>query len=678
MNNLKFFNNFVTNYKATNKNQITFENFLIKAFDYPIQYFRDFRKFLLDAVEYYKTENMALMFEFNQEKKFFASYKFLIDFEKFVKDIYSLKNSKKITIFEGKPGSGKSTFLKNFYNALENYNQKEEGALYQITWKLEEDVYYTCPYHCHPVSILPKEHRMEILERSINSKRFIENMYHNKSYEWMIHSEPCHICKKIYDYQLKNRSIKSIYNNIYVEKNELDRHISNGLSIVMPNKYKSMQYYNDKKNSELLYKYFPGINIDIIYSDFASVNNGIYAIMDLKGSNVDNFNNIHNLVTEEINKVHHNEEYLNVVYMAVANEDDLKEIKEKESFMDRINIISIPYNMNYKTEIEIYQDHYKDSLNDKFMPHILALYARLITISRMSSKTTVEFDNYINPVNCYEQCGNNRLIIKTDILNDKIPEWLKEEDKKKLTDEAIKNIKMSSDDGVSGISGRYALNLLNEFIYTSSQDNNDIIDIKKFETFFWDIDDLNYTLTTIVDLVKYYNYIISNEVKQSLFSSNERIIVNDILNYLFCLTLEGNEKDIECVFTKKKIKNKENELIKVEKKLTSVIDTNIELFRKEQLNVFTTKTVHGDIKKSKQFQKLFNLYKRNLEKNAIDELNQDSFINALKCYDTDKFSTFDKSIQKRIKFAIDNLINKFEYNNKTAKKILLYFLELKK
>ena len=47
----------------------------------------------------------------------------------------------KIYIFEGPPGSGKSTFLNNFLDRFENYMKTEEGEIYDTSWRIEKSLF---------------------------------------------------------------------------------------------------------------------------------------------------------------------------------------------------------------------------------------------------------------------------------------------------------------------------------------------------------------------------------------------------------------------------------------------------------------------------------------------------------------------------------------------------------
>ena len=46
----------------------------------------------------------------------------------------------KIYIFEGPPGSGKSTFLNNLLMKFEEYANKEEGSRFEVVWRLDRKV----------------------------------------------------------------------------------------------------------------------------------------------------------------------------------------------------------------------------------------------------------------------------------------------------------------------------------------------------------------------------------------------------------------------------------------------------------------------------------------------------------------------------------------------------------
>jgi hypothetical protein len=64
--------------------------------------------------------------------------------------------------------------------------------------------------------------------------------------------------------------------------------------------------------------------------------------MDIKSHNIERLIELHNIISEGVHKVEDIEENVNSLFLAVMNPEDKKNIKDIQSFSDRIVYINIP------------------------------------------------------------------------------------------------------------------------------------------------------------------------------------------------------------------------------------------------------------------------------------------------------------------------------------------------
>src|SRR5690606_24653157 len=130
----------------------------------------------------------------------------------------------RIYIFEGPPGSGKSTFLNNLICKFEEYSKLPAGISYKTYWRLdieklggfqsqemqkykyaeeeqknnndsvqakvinfpEKYLEFSCPNHDHPILQIPKYYRKQFLDELITDEEFKEQLFYDKQYEWVL------------------------------------------------------------------------------------------------------------------------------------------------------------------------------------------------------------------------------------------------------------------------------------------------------------------------------------------------------------------------------------------------------------------------------------------------------------------------------------------------------------
>jgi hypothetical protein len=121
-----------------------------------------------------------------------------------------------------------------------------------------------------------------------------------------------------------------------------------------------------------------------IFSRYARTNNGVYALMDIKGHNRDRLFELHNIISDGVHKVEEIEESVQSLFLGVMNPEDEKNISGFQSLTDRIELININYVLESTTEVAIYENIFGRHIHESFLPRVLENFARVIISSRLN------------------------------------------------------------------------------------------------------------------------------------------------------------------------------------------------------------------------------------------------------------------------------------------------------
>jgi predicted Ser/Thr protein kinase len=638
----------------------------------------------------------------------------------------------KIYIFEGPPGSGKSTFLNNLLMKFESYANSEENARYETVWRLSREQLATfggkevnqfldrltglldeyeldqkqvlearnslhtgeyvevpCPSHDSPILIIPKAHRHAFFDDLLKDAAFKERLFSEKEYEWVFKSDPCTICSSIYQALLSRvKSPVEVFRMVYARPYQYNRRLGEGISVFTPGDRPARQIVlsNDMLQSRINALLKDSNQVKYLFSRYSKTNNGIYALMDIKSHNAERLIELHNIISEGVHKVEDLEESVDSLLLAIMNPEDKENTQLFQSFSDRIEYIKIPYILDLNTEVEIYRNVFGKQIEDLFLPRVLHNFARIIIASRMNAKSEAMLAWIGNPDKYRVYCDENLLLLKMEIYTGYIPPWLTETDRKALTAKVRRSIiDESENEGDVGFSGRDAIRIFNDF-YSMYARKDKLINMSMLYSFFTGVHrDLGEVLPEgfLASLMRMYNYTVLQEVKESLYYYNEQQISRDIQNYLFAVNFEHGT-EITSRFTGEKLQVTEAFFEGIESRLVGqyIDPTRRQAFRRETQKAYTT-TLTQEIMaegkpmtETKLYHGMFDRYAHNLKKKALDPfLENENFRTAIKDFDTPAFKTYDKRIRNDVAFLIGNLCTKFRYTKNGAREVCIYVID---
>ena len=684
-----------------------------------------------ESINYVKYDCTRLFIK-GSDHPFFADRLFANRLINHVKALQHGAQQNKIYIFDGPHGSGKSTFLNNLLRKFEEYTNTEKGMRYEVVWRINQDIIdrktgdetmsilerlvqlqesqtdqqfkaiknktshfnsgyieVSCPCHDHPILMVPKSSRRAFLDELFDNEEFKWQLFTAKEYEWVFKDIPCTICSSIYEALLSElKDPEKVFSMIYARPYGFNRRLGKGISVFNPGDrpMKQIVFTNAIVQKQINRLFKDSNQVKYVFSRYSNTNNGIYALMDIKSHNIERLIELHNIISEGVHKVEDVEENINSLFLALMNPEDKKNIQDIQSFSDRILYINIPYVLDINTEVEIYRNIFGKHIDESFLPRVLHNFARVIISSRMDIKSKALLEWIGDPDKYKLYCDKYLQLLKMEIYTGYIPDWLIEEDRKRLTAKRRRKIiAESKSEGVKGISGRDSIKIFNEF-FSIYEKQNKPIDMLMLCKFFNARKNLKESIPDgfLDSLLHMYDYTVLQEVKESLYYYNEEQISKEIQNYIFAVNFEPGTVET-CHFTGDLLHISIDYFEGFEKRILGSKSDKIRFLtlRQETQKEYTSKTLTQEIMisglklaETKLFNNLHERYVYNLKEKVLGPfLENENFRLAIKTYHAEEFKTHDKKIKNDITFMINNLVRKYHYTPNRAQAVCIYVVD---
>lgn len=676
------------------------------------------------------------LFVENTDQPFFADRIFANRLMNMIEAFRGGAQQNKVFMFDGPPGCGKSIFLNNLLRRFEEYAASEAGQRYEVVWRLDRQalgehidtdvqpvmerlsallenlgdghglrdveaeahrsgarqsfVEVPCPSHDNPILIVPKEQRPAFMDALFESDEFKWNLSYNKEYDWVFRDTPCTICTSIYQALLhKLGDPARVLGMLHARPYQMDRRLGEGVSVFNPGDRAAR---TPVVTNPLLQRRISSLlqdsnQVRYLFSRYARTNNGIYALMDLKGHNRDRLFELHNIISDGVHKVDDIEERVNSLFLGVMNPEDNKNIHGFQSLTDRIEFINISYVLDSATEVEIYKNIFGKHIEESFLPRVLENFARIIISSRLNEKSPAMLDWIGDPKKYRLYCDESLHLLKMSIYTGVIPSWLDEDDRRAFNAKRRRKIIAEAEnEGHQGFSGRDAIDIFHDLYATHAREDQLITMDTLCAWFVKTRPELARQLPDgfLDSLRRMYNYQILQEVKESLYYYNEEQIARDLMNYMFALNYETGTTAV-CSFTGEKLEITGAFLTGIEDRLlgAGVREGRRKDFRDATQREYTSRTLTQeimvearDIRDTQLFADLHKRYVFHLKEKVLEPFVKNAnFRRALKDYGGEDFRTYDKRIRADVTFLLANLSDRFGYTEAGAREMCMYVLD---
>lgn len=339
----------------------------------------------------------------------------------------------RLLLLHGPNGSAKSSIVQALMMGMERYSRTKEGAAYTFNWIFptekstragmglaagstkrasdsdrqesfarlsdeEINARIPCDLKDHPLLLVPKTHRKELLTQLIGDESSADRVWKSLPL-YLSHGEPCHRCKEIFDtlLGLNGGDYRKVLRHIQVERFYYSRQFRRGLVTIEPQLHVDAhaQQLTANRGLSSLPSALQALSLFSVSGDLVEGNRGLIEFSDLLKRPLDSFKYLLGLCETGRVNIGSSIAVLDTVLIGSVNEvqlDAFKEIPDFTSFRARLELIRVPYLRSVSREREIYESQiYQFGGIKHVAPHVAWTAALWAVLTRLKKPNSVNF-----------------------------------------------------------------------------------------------------------------------------------------------------------------------------------------------------------------------------------------------------------------------------------------------
>lgn len=322
----------------------------------------------------------------------------------------------KLILLHGPNGSAKSSIIQCLMRGMEEYSARADGAVYRFHWVFPADRFgkpglglgrdgtvkdddttsyakladteiaarISCELRDHPLFLVPQAQRRAFLKELNLPKDFILSEYIQKG-------DLSQKSKKIFEALLRSHKgdYKKVLRYVQVERFYISKRYRDAAVTIEPQMHvdATAQQITMDRSASMLPSSLQFLSLFDLHGDLVDGNRGVVEYNDLLKRPIDAFKYL--LTTTETGTVSigGTTAFIDSVLIGTCNEaqlDAFKEYPDFPSFRARIELVRVPYLLDYKKEAEIYRTQVRRLAGDRHVaPHTLESAALWATLCRL-------------------------------------------------------------------------------------------------------------------------------------------------------------------------------------------------------------------------------------------------------------------------------------------------------
>jgi predicted Ser/Thr protein kinase len=341
--------------------------------------------------------------------------------------------SNKLVLLHGPNGSAKSTMVRCIGRALQNYSTLDEGALYRINWifpgqkiaktgigfsgsKFDEhgsgDTYAYLPDELidaklsdelrdHPIFLLPPDRRKALMAKMLGESPNEEPASSGEFVlsDYLLHGRLSHRNRTIFEALLASYhgDYFKVLRHVQVERFYVGHRYREGYTTVEPQL--SVDALERQVSADRSIASLPAALQSIALYEYGgelvNANRGLIEYSDLLKRPLEAYKYLLTTVERSSVSLQTATLFLDLVFIGSSNEIHLqafKEIPEFQSFRGRLELVRVPYLLDFAQEQQIYQAKLREAAHSRHLaPHCAYVAALWAVLTRMRKPMADKF-----------------------------------------------------------------------------------------------------------------------------------------------------------------------------------------------------------------------------------------------------------------------------------------------
>jgi predicted Ser/Thr protein kinase len=338
----------------------------------------------------------------------------------------------RMIVIHGPNGSAKSTLVGCLFAGLDHYSRLPEGDLFRFRWVFptrksgggasigfggrlhrdhlesfahleddEIDATLECEVRDHPLLILPKEARRELMEAALE----LAGHGGYQIPDYLLHASLCHRCRQVVDSLMRTHQgdLAKVLAHVQVEPWAMSRRYRRGLVQVGPQLSvdASQRQITADRSLSALPTELQNVTLFETFGALVDGAGGIVEFEDMLKRPLDSFKYL--LGTIETGEVLLPQSILklNSVLLATTNDvmlEAFREHHEYPSFRDRLTLVPVPYITRRSTEARIYDLLLVPQVGRHVAPHAVEAAAHFAVLTRLHKPDPARYPERLQPV----------------------------------------------------------------------------------------------------------------------------------------------------------------------------------------------------------------------------------------------------------------------------------------
>lgn len=419
------------------RNILSFSEYLKEFGREPRLHLRDASRFVLDAIDYFGCKTVARPWgnemRYNIFDQEFADPDFRLVGQEMaqsmIRDAIASQvrdgRANRLIVIHGPNGSSKSTMIASLFRGLEHYSRLDQGKMYRFRWIFpsrstsqgnlgfgsrlskqeietfahltDEDIDSTleCEMRDHPLLLLPKASRMEIMQRALEEHGMSDYQIPDSFMEASL----CHRCRQVADALMRTHQgdMLKVLAHVQVERWAISRRYRRGIVQVGPQMSSDagQRQITADRSLAALPTELQNMTLFETFGPLVDGAGGIVEFEDMLKRSLESFKYL--LGTIETGEVllGHSILKLNSVLMSTTNDVMLEAFREHHewpSFRDRLTLVPVPYLTQYSTEQRIYDLQLVPNIGRHVAPHAVTAAAMWAVLNRLHKPQPDHYD----------------------------------------------------------------------------------------------------------------------------------------------------------------------------------------------------------------------------------------------------------------------------------------------